>query len=48
MYTVKINDDNTVSIVAKQRIVQFSKLVDELYFIVPKLYNPADNKSLAA
>ena len=45
MYTVKINDDNTVSIVAKQRIVQFSKLVDELYFIVPKLYNGYEMKN---
>lgn len=45
MYTVKINDDNTVSIVAKQRIVQMSKLVDELYFIVPKLYNGYEMKN---
>ena len=44
MYTVKINDDNTVSIVAKQRIVQMSKLVDELYFIVPKKYNEYEMK----
>lgn len=44
MYTVKINDDNTVSIVAKQRIIQQSKLVDELFFIVPKLYNEYEMK----
>lgn len=44
MYTVKINDDNTVSVVAKQRIVQMSKLVDELYFIVPKKYNEYEMK----
>lgn len=45
MYTVKVNEDNTVSIVAKQRIVQLSKLVDELYFIVPKLYNTYEMKN---
>ena len=39
MYTIKINNDNTAIVTQKQRIMQRSKLVDTLQFIVDKTYN---------
>lgn len=39
MYTVLINDDNSVTATERQRIMQNSKLVDALRIIVPKTYN---------
>ena len=42
MYVVLINDDNTLSAPKKQRIVQKSKLVDTLYFLVNPIYNGHD------
>jgi len=42
MYTIRINDDNTLSSPEKQRIVQKSKLVDNFRFIVNPIYNDYD------
>lgn len=39
MYTILINTDNTATAVERQRIMQYSKLVDTLRFIVPETYN---------
>lgn len=39
MYTVLINEDNSVTATKRQRIMQNSKLVDTLRIIVPKIYN---------
>ncbi len=39
MYTLLINNDNTVTATVTHPIMQRSKLVDDLYFIVPKMYN---------
>lgn len=45
MYTILINDDNTMTVTQKQRIVQKSKLVDDLHFLVKPLYNGRDMSS---
>ena len=42
MYTILINDDNTMTVTQKQRIVQRSKLVDDLHFLVNPTYNGRD------
>lgn len=42
MYTILINDDNTVTESETHPIMQRSKLVDDLCFIVPKIYNGYD------
>lgn len=39
MYTILIKDDNSAVATERQRILQKSKLVDVLQFIVPKTYN---------
>lgn len=39
MYTILINTDNTATAVERQRIMQYSKLVDTLRFIVAETYN---------
>lgn len=41
-YTILINEDNTMTTTHKRRIVQRSKLVDDLWFLVPPLYNGYD------
>lgn len=42
MYVILINDDNTMSATKKQRIIQRSKLVDDLWFLVKPMYNGHD------
>ena len=42
MYVILINDDNSLSAPKKQRIIQRSKLVDDLYFLVKPMYNGYD------
>lgn len=44
MYTILIKNDNTAVTKEKQRIMQRSKLVDTLQFIVPKLYQEYEMK----
>lgn len=39
MYVILVNDDNTLTTTKRQRIMQKSKLVDDLYFLVNPLYN---------
>lgn len=38
-YVILVNDDNTMTITQKRRIVQRSKLVDNLWFLVSPVYN---------
>lgn len=38
-YVILINDDNTMTTTQKRRIVQRSKLVDDLWFLVNPIYN---------
>lgn len=42
MYVILINNDNTMSAPKKQRIMQRSKLVDDLIILVPQVYNNID------
>lgn len=42
MYVIKINDDNTLTAPVKQRIIQRSKLVDDMIFLVAPTYNGYD------
>lgn len=42
MYVIKVNDDNTLSSPLKQRIIQRSKLIDTMIFLVPPVYNGWD------
>lgn len=42
MYIIKINSDNTLSAPLKQRIIQRSKLVDDMIFLVAPTYNGHD------
>lgn len=42
MYVILVNDDNTLSAPKKQRIMQRSKLVDTLFFLVNPIYNEYD------
>ena len=39
MYTILICDDNTLMTTKRERIMQRSKLVDTLQFLVPQIYN---------
>ena len=48
MYTVLINNDNTVTVTERQRIMQNSKLIDILRIIVPKTYNELDMSQFTA
>lgn len=41
-YTLLINNDNTIVATERHRIMQYSKLVDKLRFIVPKKYGDLD------
>ena len=45
MYTILVNEDNTLYGSCKKRIMQRSKLVDDLVFIVPHIYNGIDMTS---
>ena len=45
MYTILINDDNTMIATQVQRIVQRSKLVDDLCFLVKPVYNGYEMKN---
>lgn len=38
MYVILVNDDNTLTASRKERIMQRSKLVDNLWFLVPPIY----------
>lgn len=42
MYVILINNDNTMSAPKKQRIMQRSKLVDEMWFLVPPVYHETE------
>lgn len=42
MYIILVCDDNTLLVTKKERIMQRSKLVDNLQFYVPQLYNNID------
>lgn len=42
MYVFLVNDDNELIATQKQRIMQKSKLVDELWFLVKPIYNGYD------
>ena len=42
MYVILINPDNTLYGSVKQRVVQRSKLVDTLKFVVEPIYNGID------
>ena len=42
MYTILVNDDNTLLTTVKERIMQRSKLVDNLHFIAHKMYKECD------
>lgn len=38
MYVILVNEDNTLTTTVKERIMQRSKLVDEMWFLVPPEY----------
>ena len=42
MYTILINDDNTLTTSVRERIMQRSKLVDSLHFLCPQTYKELD------
>ena len=42
MYTILVNNDNTLTTSVKERIMQRSKLVDSLHFLVEPMYNEHD------
>ena len=42
MYTILINDDNTLITSVRERIMQRSKLVDSLHFLCPPTYKELD------
>lgn len=42
MYVIKVNSDNTITAPLKQRIIQRSKLVDDMIFLVEPIYNGHD------
>lgn len=41
-YVLLVNNDNTISITNRERIMQRSKLVDDLWFLVPQEYKGYD------
>ena len=47
MFTILLNDDNTLTISVKERIMERSSLVDKLCFLVPKTYNDFDMTEFA-
>ena len=42
MYTILVNDDNTLTTSIRERIMQRSKLVDSLHFLVYPTYKGLD------
>ena len=42
MYTILVNDDNTLTTSVRERIMQRSKLVDSLHFLVSPTYKELD------
>ena len=42
MYTILVNDDNTLTTSVRERIMQRSKLVDSLHFLVSPTYKGLD------
>ena len=48
MYVILVNDDNTMMTTKKQRIMQRSKLVDDLWFLVKPNYNGHDMSMFTA
>ena len=42
LYTILINDDNTLTTSVRERIMQRSKLVDSLHFLCPPTYKELD------
>ena len=42
MYTILVNDDNTLTTSIKERVMQRSKLVDSLHFLVEPTYKELD------
>lgn len=42
MYTILVTEDNSLRTTIKERIMQRSKLVDNLKFLVPKMYKDRD------
>ena len=42
MYVIKVNSDNTITAPLKQRIIQRSKCVDDMIFLVDPIYNGYD------
>ena len=42
MYTILVNDDNTLTTSIRERIMQRSKLVDSLHFLVSPTYKGLD------
>lgn len=42
MYTILVNNDNTLTTSVKERIMQRSKLVDSLHFLVEPIYKEID------
>lgn len=42
MYVIKVNSDNTLTAPVKQRIIQRSKLIDDMIFLVAPTYNGYD------
>lgn len=42
MYTILVNNDNSLTTSVRERIVQRSKLVDTLHFLVPIMYKGLD------
>ena len=42
MYTILVNDDNTLTTSVRERIIQRSKLVDSLHFLVSPTYKGLD------
>lgn len=47
MYTILVNDDNTLQTSVKKRIMQGSKNVDKLHFLVKPMYNEIDISDLS-
>ena len=42
VYVILVNDDNTMTTAQKQRIIQRSKLVDKMWFLVSPIYGEHD------
>lgn len=48
MYTILVNDDNELITTVKERIMQRSKLVNNLHFLVPQKYKDFDMNNFTA